>query len=33
VYNFPPLIDCRSHFEAVMGMKGKIDWATGEAIE
>ncbi len=32
-YEFPPLQDCRDHFEELMRLKGKIDWNAGKIID
>ena len=32
-YAFPPLSECRAHFEKLMGLTGQIDWEAGEIME
>lgn len=31
-HEFPPLQDCRDHFEELMRLKGKIDWLGGGSL-
>ena len=33
VYNLPPLVDCRAHFETIMQLVGKIDWTAAEILD
>jgi hypothetical protein len=32
-YKFPPVEDCRAHFEKLLKLEGRIDWTTGGLLE